>query len=185
MVKNFTLESSQCALLIVDVQEKLFAKVDRGCEVAQTIYKAIRGCQILDIPIVVSEQYPKGLGPTLEIIKQALPEDHVYFEKNSFSCCRNELLYAHMHGLNRDQWIVVGLEAHICVQQAAKDLHKFGKEVVVLNDAITSRSIFDYSTAIAEMRDCGIRISSLETVLFELLRSAESPQFRQISQLVK
>ena len=83
------------------------------------------------------------------------------------------------------QWVLAGIEAHVCVLQTAKDLLEQGKQVVVLNDAISSRSIYDFSTAIAEMRDCGARISSTETVLFELLRDSKAAEFKEISQLIK
>ncbi len=181
----FTLDPKRCGLLVIDLQEKLFQKVERAYEVAQNIYKTIRGCQLLQIPIIVSEQYPKGLGPTLEIVKQAVSPDQCYFDKTSFSCCLDRKLQEHLQQLGRDQWILVGMEAHICVLQTAKDLVKEKMQVVVLNDAITSRSIFDYSTAIAEMRDSGIRVSSIETVLFEMVRDSKADVFKEISQLVK
>lgn len=83
------------------------------------------------------------------------------------------------------EWIVVGIEAHVCILQTARDLQVAGNRVVVLNDAISSRSIYDYSTAIAEMRDEGIRISSVETLLFELMQDSKCPEFKQVSQLIK
>lgn len=84
-----------------------------------------------------------------------------------------------------DQWVLIGIEAHVCVLQTAKDLIAEGKQVVVLNDAIGSRSIYDFSTAIAEMRDCGVRITSTETILFELLRNSQAAEFKAMSQLIK
>jgi nicotinamidase-related amidase len=83
------------------------------------------------------------------------------------------------------QWVLIGIEAHVCVLQTAKDLLRENKQVVVLNDAISSRSIYDFATAIAEMRDCGVRISSAETILFELLKDSKAEEFKQISHLVK
>lgn len=180
----FTLQPIETVLLIVDVQEKLLQCVDRGSEVLYSLCKLVRGFQILQLPILLSEQYPEGLGQTVAPLRDMLGESYQPFIKTSFSCLDGS------NGLIRtlpsyQQWIVVGLEAHICVLQTVKSLLKEGKQVTVLNDAITSRSIYDFSTAIAEMRDLGTRISSVETVLFELIKDSTHPQFKAISHLVK
>lgn len=185
MNANFTLERKRTGLLVVDVQDKLFHQVERSCEVMLAIQKAIKGFQILNLPILVSEQYPKGLGPTIATIKASLKEEQKYFEKTTFSCIKDPALKEEIRKLKVDQWVLVGMEAHVCILQTAKDLLSLGKEVVVLNDAITSRSIYDFSTAIAEMRDCGARISSVETVLFELLGDSQADEFKEMSQLIK
>lgn len=179
------LEREKSGLLVVDVQEKLFPLVDRHCEVGKTIQKAIQGFQSLSLPIVVSEQYPQGLGHTIPSLSSLIGEGNMTIEKTSFSCLghdtnRNELL-----SLPIEQWVVVGIEAHVCVLQTVKDLLRAGKQVVVLNDAISSRSVFDFSTAIAEMRDCGARISSTETVLFELVHDSKAAEFKALSELIK
>jgi nicotinamidase-related amidase len=176
---------NQTALLVVDVQEKLFSVVDRGPEVLANMLKVIKGFQILHIPIFVSEQYPKGLGSTVSPLKTALGDHYQPWEKTTFSCMDDFKLRKHLQDLPYRQWILIGIEAHVCVLQTGKGLLRAGKEVVVLNDAMTSRSIYDFSTAIAEMRDEGFRISCTETVLFELIHDSQSPEFKQISQLVK
>lgn len=181
----FQLERDKAGLLVVDVQEKLFPLVDRQCEVGKTIQKAIRGFQALNLPIILSEQYPKGLGHTIPSIRSMVGEDAKRIEKTTFSCighdsCREELL-----SLPVQQWVIVGIEAHVCVLQTAKDLLRAGKQVVILNDAISSRSVFDFSTAIAEMRDCGARISCTEAVLFELVRDSKASEFKALSELIK
>lgn len=185
MIANFSLERKKTALLVIDVQDKLFSQVERSCEVMLTIQKMIKGFQILNLPIVVSEQYPKGLGPTIATIKSTLRDDQEYLEKTTFSCFKNPIIKEKIRSLNADQWVLVGMEAHVCVLQTAKDLLNMGKKVVVLNDAITSRSLYDFSTAIAEMRDCGVRISSAETILFELLGDSQADEFKEMSQLIK
>lgn len=185
MTANFNLERKKTALLIVDVQDKLFSQVERSCEVLLTIQKLIKGFKILNLPILVSEQYPKGLGFTIATIKASLDEDQEYLVKTSFSCLKEPTIKEKMLSLKIDQWVIAGMEAHVCVLQTAKDLINIGKEVVVLNDAITSRSLYDFSTAISEMRDCGVRISSTETILFELLGDSQADEFKEMSQLIK
>jgi nicotinamidase-related amidase len=185
MGKLDRLDPKQTGLLIVDVQDKLFPLVERACEVMKAITLLIKACRILKIPIFVSEQYPQGLGPTVASLKVALDPQQTYWSKTCFSCAGDQTIGEAIKQLPIKQWIVVGIEAHVCVEQTVRDLLQQGKEVVVLNDAITSRSIFDYSTAIAEMRDFGARISSVETVIFELVHDSKHPEFKQISQLIK
>lgn len=182
---GFAFDRKKTGLIIVDVQEKLYPKIDRYEELFQSLCKVIRGCRILEIPIVVSEQYPQGLGETLPQLVQLVGENAVKLTKTSFSClgdaqCKEELLKMPV-----SQWIVVGIEAHVCVLQTARDLIHEGKEVAVINDAVGSRSIYDFSSAIAEYRDMGARVSSAETLLFELVRDSKAPEFKEISKLVQ
>lgn len=185
MRKKDRLQRNNTALLVIDVQEKLIKYEDRSVEVLQAIQKAIKGFQILRLPIVVTEQYPQGLGSTVAGLKCLLGDQQRYLSKTTFSCLGDPSLKKEIEAMGVKQWVIVGIEAHVCVLQTAKDLIREGMDVVVLNDAITSRSIYDFSTAIAEMRDDGIRISSTETVLFELLGDSEAAEFKKISQLVK
>lgn len=185
MTTLFHLDRKHTGLLIVDVQEKLFPLVERTCEVMESLKLVIEGFQILQLPIVVTEQYPKGLGHTVGTLKAWLGDDQVYLTKTTFSCAGDQELKKKLLAMPVNDWVVVGIEAHVCVLQSVKDLLLAGKRVVVLNDCISSRSIFDFSTAIAEMRDYGARISSVETVLFELLGDSKAAEFKQISQLIK
>lgn len=183
--RNDRLVRDKVGLLVIDVQEKLFPYVENSCSVMQTIQKVIRGFQILHLPIYVTEQYPKGLGHTIATLKGVLGQEQTYLTKTTFSCLddlptKETLLKAPI-----EQWVVIGIEAHVCVLQTAKDLIDNGKQVVVLNDAISSRSIYDFSTAIAELRDCDARISSTETILFELLKDSKAIEFKEISHLIK
>lgn len=183
MIKNDRLDSSKVCLMVIDVQDKLFVQVERQEEVIQSIQKVVKGFQIMKLPIVVSEQYPEGLGNTVASLKTVLGNCASYFTKFSFSCFADEKIAKFL--LPYDQFILVGMEAHICILQTAKDLNLAGKQVIVLSDAITSRSMDHLSIAIAELRDMGVRISSVETILFELLKDSKSKYFKQISQLVK
>jgi nicotinamidase-related amidase len=185
MMQNFKLARHQTGLLVIDVQERLYPYIERSCEVLHAMLQVVEGFKILNMPILVTEQYPKGLGQTVAKLKNALPQDQTIVEKTAFSCASEQSFLDFANQQKISQWILIGIEAHICVLQTAKDLLSKNHEIVVLNDAISSRSIYNFSTAIAEMRDCGARISCVETVLFELLQDAAAPEFKQISQLVK
>lgn len=182
---TFTLDRKLTGLIIVDVQEKLYPKIDRYEEVFQSLHKTISGCSILNLPIVISEQYPEGLGQTLPQIQHLAGGDAVKMTKTTFSCLADEQFKEQLLDMPVNQWLLVGIEAHVCVLQTARDLINAGKEVVVINDAISSRSIYDFSSAIAEMRDMGARVSSTETVLFELVHDSKAPEFKEISKLVQ
>ncbi len=182
---SFSLDREKTGLLIVDVQEKLFPKMERVEELYRGITKIVRGFKAMDLPIIVSEQYPEGLGQTIPQLRSQLGDRYPLISKTTFSCmadadCRNTILDQSV-----TQWVVVGIEAHVCILQTARDLVQAGKEVVIVNDAIGSRSIYDFSSAIAEARDCGARVSSIETVLFELIRDSKAPEFKEISRLVQ
>lgn len=179
------LEPQRTALLIVDVQEKLFPHIDRPCEVMEKMQLLIKGMKLLDVPVIATEQYPKGLGPTIKTLQDFLGEKAVCPAKTCFSALGDPSVKKSLDDLKRDQWVLAGIEAHVCVLQTARDLIEQGKQVVVVNDAISSRSIYDFSTAIAEMRDLGARVSSTETVLFELFRDAKHPQFKAFSALIR
>lgn len=184
MQSCFFLEKDKTGLLLIDVQEGLFPKVDHAVEAMTAMLKCLQGFQMLGLPIVVSEQYPKGLGKTIPHIAQSLPQDQKIFEKTAFSCWRDNSLRSYLENLPVEQWVLVGIEAHVCVMQTAKDLVLAGKKVVVANDAISSRSVYDFSTAIAEMKDWA-RITGVESILFELIRDAGSEEFKQCLHLFK
>lgn len=182
---RFAIDRNKSGLIVVDVQEKLYPKIDRYEELFQSLYKVICGCRVFGLPIVVSEQYPKGLGETLSQLLQLVGEEAIKLTKTTFSVLGDEECRQQLLGLPVEQWVVVGIEAHVCVLQTARDLIQEGKEVVVINDAVGSRSIYDFSSAIAECRDMGARVSSTETLLFELLRDSKAPEFKEISKLVQ
>lgn len=180
-----TLQPSHTILLIVDVQEKLFPLVDRGSSMLRALSTVVQSFQLLDLPILLSEQYPQGLGPTIEPLRTLLGEAYHPWVKSTFSCVDNPPFFECMLSLPYTQWVVAGIETHICVLQTVKGLLNAGKRVAVLNDAVSSRFSHDNETAIAEMREGGVRISCAETILFELLQDSGHPQFKAISQLIK
>lgn len=176
-MKSFRLDPKKAALLIIDVQVKLFPLVEHPCEMMEKQMLLIKGCKLAHIPVYATEQYTKGLGETIDSLKSLIDHKNILPEKTKFSGAH--LLPDH------EQWIIAGIEAHVCVQQTVFDLVQAGKEVVVVNDAISSRSIYDFSTAIAEIRDYGARLSSTEAVIFELLQDSKHPNFKTFSQLIK
>lgn len=184
-MQSYRHDKDQSAVMVIDVQERLIDLVERRCDTLAAIKKVIKGAQILHVPVFVTEQYPEGLGPTEAKLKECLGADQQYLSKTTFSALGDPHIRRVVEHSERSQWILVGIEAHVCILQSARDLLAAGKQVTVLNDCISSRSIYDYSTAIAELRDLGARISSAETVLFELLHDSKAPEFKQISQLIK
>lgn len=182
---SFTLQTSQTVLLIVDMQEKLFASMDRGSDILHNLCKLVKGFQILNLPILQSEQYPQGLGKTVAPLQTLLSQAYHPWIKSTFSCLDDPDFLNCAISLPYQQWVVAGIEAHICVLQTVKGLLQAGKQVAVLNDAMASRSAEEFSTAVMEMRDAGARISCVETILFELLKDSKHPQFKPISDLIK
>ncbi|MGK5594815.1 MAG: isochorismatase family protein [Parachlamydiaceae bacterium] len=181
---DLTLSREKAGLLIIDIQEKLFPHIDHPCELLDKVLMMVQGAKIIGLPIVVSEQNPNGLGRTIQPIRQLMNDHQLYHHKTSFSCLKNEELLNIITSTPVTQWILVGLEAHICVLQTAKDLIRHGFQVTILNDAVSSRSIYDFSTAIAEYRDIGARVTSTETILFELIEDAKDLKFKEISNLI-
>lgn len=184
-VKGKYLSHETCGLWIVDVQEQLFPHIDRSYEILEQICYALEAARLLRIPIFVSEQAPDKLGETVEAIKKRLPEGQTIYSKTTFSGYRDRAIRTAIERIGMKTWILVGIETHICVLQTAKDLMAAKKEVVVLNDAVSSRSLFDFSTAIGELRDCGARISSTETMIYECIRDANSIAFKELLPLIK
>ena len=183
------LSKESTALLLVDVQEKLFCKIAKKEEVLSKILILLKACHLLNIPIFISEQYPQGLGRTVDQILKLLHDElkikPPIFEKTTFSCMQESLLQEALFKTQVQDILVIGIETHICVLQTAKDLLKLGKRVVIPIDATSSRDLENVSIAKEELRSAGARITSVETCLFELVRDAKAQEFKPISQLVK
>jgi nicotinamidase-related amidase len=171
--------------VVVDAQERLFPHIHEQQELAGNIEKFIIGMQILNLPIIVTEQYVKGLGRTLPRFQTALSDYYSPMEKISFSCCGEQEFLDSLENLGRKQILLVGIEAHICVLQTALDLRERQYRPVIIEDCISSRKPNDKRIAIERMRRAGCAITTLESVLFELCVVAGTDMFKQISQLVK
>ena len=172
------------AALVVDIQERLFQVMDGKDEFLRKCLILLEGLKVLEVPILVTEQYPKGLGSTIEPIQQVLEPDPA-FEKIAFSCCDEPVFNASLGKLARNRVIICGIEAHVCVLQTVVDLVEGGYAPVVVADCITSRHPGDKSVALERMRMEGAMITTCESILFELARVAGTESFKTISRLVK
>jgi len=177
------LEPGGAVLLVVDIQEKLLPAIDHAEACVAAAKRMIEAARVLVVPTVVTEQYPAGLGPTCAAIKEALGDAPVA-EKVRFSACVDSVMRA-LAQLSRRQVIVVGIEAHVCVQQTVLDLLRAGYLPYVCADAVSSRQPLDRQTAMARMRQAGAIITTTESVIFELLGQAGTQQFKQILRIVK
>jgi nicotinamidase-related amidase len=175
---------SDCTGLVIDVQEKLFRVMDRGDEMLERILILLKGLKILEVPVILTEQYPRGLGETLApVISAAATSGPV--QKMVFSCCDEPGFMSRLEAEHRRTVVVCGIEAHVCVLQTVVDLAGMGFAPVVVADCTTSRNPGDKIVALERMRDEGAVITTCESVLFELVREAGTDLFRAISQLVK
>ena len=170
--------------LLIDIQEKLFPHMDNKEALLRKSSILIEGLKVLDIPIVLTEQYPKGLGSTIEDLA-ALIDQGRPIEKIAFSCCDEPAVMQDPVMQSRKTIIIFGIEAHVCVLQTVIDLREAGYTAVVVVDCISSRNPMDKRVALARMREEGAVITSCESILFELARIAGTEEFKAISRLVK
>lgn len=170
--------------VIVDIQEKLLPFITGAETIVPATVRLIRGLQLVGVPVVYTEQYPKGLGPTVPDIIAELPLLDPMI-KSSFSCCDDDPFREALTQSGKKTVLLAGIEAHVCMLQTAVDLVELGYNPVVIADCTGSRSPFDRDIAFGRMRHEGIRISTVESVLFELTRYSGTPRFKEISRLVK
>lgn len=174
------MQLERSAVLVVDFQERLMPAIHQAETVMEQAIWLIQVAQQLQAPILASEQYPHGLGPTVAPIRALLSAD-VIMEKTHFSCVAEPECRRRIDALGRDQIIVMGAEAHVCVLQTALGLHSIGKAVYLVADAVGSRSPRNVELALERMRAVGISIVSREMVAFEWLHEANTERFRAIS----
>jgi nicotinamidase-related amidase len=175
------LDRERAALVVVDVQEAFRKAVPSFADVAEASATLVRGAAAMDVPIHVTEQYPKGLGETVPEVADHLPDGVEPVEKVRFSA-------AEADGFDlggRDQALVCGIETHVCVNQTVLDLLDAGVEVHVAADAVGSRTEENRSLGLHKAERAGAVLTSVETALFELLRGSDAPEFKQVQELVK
>ena len=178
------LKVENTVIIAIDFQERLFPAMSAKEKLLQNVVKLVKGAVALEIPVIVTEQYPKGLGPTIPEIKGLLP-DFKPIEKVCFSCCDNDAFSLALESTKRKQVLVAGIEAHICVYQTAMALARKGYEVQVVSDCVSSREPENKAAAMHKMSMAGILPTSAEMALFELLKVAQGDKFKQISSIVK
>lgn len=183
------LSAERSALVIVDVQERLMPAVVESDRILRNIDVLLKAAGELKVPVLVSEQYPKGLGATVAAVRDALPADSVakdlVIEKITFSCAGEPAFMDRLVGLGRKQIVLVGAETHVCVLQTALQVAAAGFDVFLVADACSSRTVANAELAIARMRANGVEIVSTEMVIFEWMERAGTPSFKIISQLIK
>ena len=174
----------KCVLVVIDIQGKLAQLMHQKEALIENAQKLIKGVQILEIPIIVTEQYPKGLGPTIPEVVALFPSFKP-LPKVAFSCCGDEGFQRELLAVDRRQIMICGIETHVCVYQTTVDLLASGYEVEVVADVVSSRTADNREIALQRIRDEGANITSVEMALFELMKVAEGPKFKEVSKIVK
>ncbi len=177
------LDTNGAALIVIDIQEKLAAVMHEKDRLILNARRIVQGAQALGLPIVATEQYPKGLGQTVPEVAELLESAPV--EKTAFSCCGEPAFVEAIEALGRKQLLLCGIETHVCVYQTACDLVERGYEVEVVADAVSSRTVANKLIGLDRMKEAGAKLTSVEMALFELLRVARGDAFKTIAKLVK
>lgn len=178
------LSAENAAVIVIDYQEKLVRAMHEKEALIQNAAKLTAGARILGLPIVWTEQNPQGLGPTVPEVAEHLSGLEP-ITKLSFSCCGEPKFLEPLENLHRKQFLVGGIECHVCVYQTVADLVQMGYEVQVLADAVSSRTAENRAIGLQRCKEMGAGITSVETVLFELLKKAEGDRFKQMLKVVK
>lgn len=177
------IDANDVMAIAIDYQEKLIPVMSNKEDLVARSKILFQGLKILDVPIVKTQQYTKGMGPTIPELNEILAEDH--FEKDSFSALMSPNIEAKLAELNKKFVIVTGIESHICVTQTCVDLVAKGYIPVLITDCTSSRKQSDKETAILRLAGEGVLFSTSEAILFELLSGSNDPRFKAISKLIK
>ena len=180
------IQREEAVLVVVDVQDALMKKMNPGVgeKVIRNIRTLLAFAQRLAIPVLITEQYPKGLGPTVSGIKMELGSV-LPIEKLSFSCCGVETFNAKLNQTGRNQVLLVGIETHVCILQTADDLLRADRAVYAVADAICSQRKLDWEVGLRWMEKRGAMISTTEIIAFQLLKEAGTEEFRSLSKWLK
>lgn len=171
-------------LMIVDVQQRLLSAMDAPRAVMSGCSLMMKAADVMDVPIVVTEQYPEGLGPTVEPLAELAPEE-AFFSKLHFSSAKNPAIMGKIKTLQPRQIVIAGIEAHVCVLQTTIGLLEAGYPCFVAGDATSSRTAANHAAAMARLREAGAEVVTSEMVVFEWLEKAGTPEFRDLSRLLK
>ncbi len=185
MPHEHTLDATHTALVIIDMQDAFRSSISDFAEVAARIALMTHAVQLLSVPVIVTEQYPKGLGRTADLIRAVLPTSQEIIEKTAFSSCGAREFAELLNALAVRQVLVCGIEAHVCVNQTTHDLLARGLQVHLLTECINARSAHNRATGLAKMQQSGALPSSIEMSLFELMRDAAHKQFKAVQKLIK
>ena len=179
------LEEDNAVLVLVDVQEKLFAVTHDRETLLKNLETLIRGMQALEVPIIWMEQIPEKMGPSIPEIRNMLKHNIQPISKTSFSCYLEPEFGKTLTESGRKQVLLAGIETHVCVYQTAADLVKYGYHVEVLEDCTSSRTESNRNTGLKKIQNTGAGLTSVETLLFEMMKDSTHPAFRDILKIVK
>ena len=180
-----TLDLGRTALAVIDVQESFRPHIPDFAELAARVALVAHAARLLGVPVVVTEQYPKGLGRTAPEITAVLPDGFEPVEKTAFSSCGAQEFVARLEEVGTRHVLICGIEAHVCVNQTTHDLLARGFQVHLLTDCVASRAEHNKQIGLSKMFRSGALPSSTELALFELLRDARHEQFKAIQKLIK
>lgn len=185
LLDRFLIDTSSTLLMVIDFQEKLCKAMDPVILDMQlgNVSLLLEAANELGVAVLATEQYPAGLGATLPALREKMPEPPL--EKTSFSCCGDDAVSARIEALGRKTVVVCGMEAHICVLQTVLDLLGKGHNVQVVSDAVMSRKKKNWRMGLEMASAAGAVVTSAETVLFQLLKRAGTPEFKKLSKLVR
>jgi len=180
-MKQNMLSPQNAVILIIDPQEKLLPKVFEPERVTDNIILLVKLAYIMGLPLIVTTQYAKGIGPIVERIREKLSEQS-FLDKVEFGCFNNKVFTEHVGQLagSKDTLVLAGIESHICVMQTALGALEHGYAVHVASDAISSRTEWNWKTGLERMKTAGVIISSTEMVIYEILKRSDSAQFKEI-----
>lgn len=170
--------------MVIDIQEKLVPAIHNKDEVVQKNVQLLNGLKAVGCPVIFTQQYTKGLGMTVPELVET-QDNFQYLEKMTYSCLDTQEIKDALEKLGKKTVIISGLETHICVMQTVRDLIAEGYQVYLIADAISSRTEFNYKIGMERMKQEGAVISSVESVLFELLVKAGTPEFKVVSKIIK
>jgi len=175
---------NETAGLVIDIQERLFPVMNRKEQLLQNCITLVKGLETLNIPLIFTQQYTKGLGETIEPVQNAISE-FSFIEKRDFSCCGEPDFIRQLKSTGAKNIIICGIESHVCVLQTAIDLKEAGLNPIIVADCISSRKEIDFEYAIERFKYEKIMLATYESILFELTQSSKADEFRTISKLVK
>ncbi|MDR3615161.1 MAG: hydrolase [Candidatus Obscuribacterales bacterium] len=178
------LTAENSLLLIIDVQEKFREHIHNFQETMHNIVVMAKGAKLLDVPVFVTEQYPHGLGKTVKEIAEVV-ELAQEFEKTAFSCCQDSNFNEALKKASKQQIVVCGIEAHVCVSQTVLDLLHMGYRVHVVVDAVSSRSLENKNRGLQKMQTAGALMTTVEMSLLELVGDSAKPVFKGVQRLIK
>ncbi len=179
-----TLSAEYSLVLIIDIQDRLVAALDKDIIVTNAV-KVASAAKLLSIPVLLTEQYPKGLGHTVPQLQEVLPENSKVVEKTFFNALLEDGMLDRIKSYGKKQIVIFGIETHICVHQTASALVEAGFDVYVIKDACASRSKYEFKQGIDAMQANGVKVSCVEIALFEWLKGAKNPKFKEVQALIK